>query len=96
MRFRIIKDQFNGYEVQHRAWYHFKWQQWQTSSHWTPANAERQVQLLRKLLRQGRVTFIEVKRPGVKTAAPLQMYRHKQLRDLGCGCYQIFGKLKGL
>jgi hypothetical protein len=48
MRFRIIKDQFNGYEVQYRAWYHFRWQQWQINSHWTLAGAERQVQLLRK------------------------------------------------
>jgi hypothetical protein len=48
MRFRIIKDQFNGYEVQYRAWYHMKWQQWQINSHPTLASAERQVQLLRK------------------------------------------------
>lgn len=48
MRFRIIKDQFNGYEVQYRAWYHLKWQQWQINSHPTIASAERQVQLLRK------------------------------------------------
>ena len=50
MRFRIIKDQFNGYEVQYRAWYHLKWQQWSgTNSFPTLAAAERQVQLLRKL-----------------------------------------------
>lgn len=48
MRFRIIKDQFNGYEVQYRAWYHMKWQQWQINSFPTVAAAERQVQLLRK------------------------------------------------
>jgi hypothetical protein len=39
------------------------------------------------LLKNGRATFIEVKRPGAKTAAPLQVYRHKQLRDLGFDCY---------
>jgi hypothetical protein len=39
------------------------------------------------LLKNGRAVFIEVKRPGVKTAAPLQVYRHKQLRDLGFDCY---------
>ena len=39
------------------------------------------------LLKNGRTVFIEVKRPGVKTAAPLQVYRHKQLRDLGFDCY---------
>jgi hypothetical protein len=54
MRFRIIKDQFNGYEVQYRAWYHMKWQQWSlgyggVNSYHTLAAAERQVQLLRKL-----------------------------------------------
>lgn len=35
------------------------------------------------LLKAGRAVFIEVKRPGVKTAEPLQVYRHRQLRDLG-------------
>ena len=39
------------------------------------------------LLRGGRAVFIEVKRPGVKTADPLQVYRHGQLRDLGFECH---------
>jgi hypothetical protein len=39
------------------------------------------------LLKGGRASFIECKRPGMKTAAPLQVYRHKQLRDLGFDCY---------
>jgi hypothetical protein len=39
------------------------------------------------LLRSGRCVFIEVKRPGVKTAAPLQVYRHRQLKDLGFEVY---------
>jgi hypothetical protein len=38
-------------------------------------------------LKNGVAVFIEVKRPGVKTAAPLQVYRHRQLRDLGFDCY---------
>jgi hypothetical protein len=39
------------------------------------------------LLRDGRCVFIECKRPGVKTAAPLQVYRHRQLKDLGFEVY---------
>jgi hypothetical protein len=39
------------------------------------------------LLRNGVAVFIEVKRPGVKNAAPLQMYRHRQLKDLGFDVY---------
>jgi hypothetical protein len=39
------------------------------------------------LLKNGRTVFIEVKPPGVKHAAPLQVYRHRQLRDLGFDCY---------
>ena len=39
------------------------------------------------LLRGGRTVFVEVKRPGVKTAEPLQVYRHRQLRDLGFDVY---------
>jgi hypothetical protein len=39
------------------------------------------------LLRGGRCVFIEVKRPGVKTAAPIQVYRHRQLKDLGFEVY---------
>ena len=39
------------------------------------------------LLRKGVAIFIEVKRPGVKTAEPLQVYRHRQLRDLGFDVY---------
>lgn len=39
------------------------------------------------LLRNGVTVFIECKRPGVKTAEPLQVYRHRQLRDLGFDVY---------
>ena len=48
MRYRIIKDQFNGYEVQYKAWYNFSWKQWKINSFQSIASAERQVQLLRK------------------------------------------------
>jgi hypothetical protein len=39
------------------------------------------------LLRNGRPIFIEVKRPGVEEAEPLQVYRHRQLKDLGFEVY---------
>lgn len=34
------------------------------------------------LLKDGKASFVEVKRPGGKVR-PLQEYRHRQLRDLG-------------
>lgn len=36
----------------------------------------------------GKVAFVEVKRPGEKPR-PLQVYRHKQLKQLGCQVYVL-------
>lgn len=36
----------------------------------------------------GRVAFIEVKRPG-ETPRPIQVHRHKLLRQLGCQVYVL-------
>lgn len=42
------------------------------------------------LLPHGRFGFVEVKAPGEKPR-PLQAYRHRQLRRLGCKVYVLDG-----
>ena len=42
------------------------------------------------LLPHGRFCFVEVKAPGEKPR-PLQAYRHRQLRRLGCKVYVLDG-----
>lgn len=40
------------------------------------------------ILLDGKVGFVEVKRPGKKPRA-IQLYRHKQLEKLGCKVYVL-------